>query len=312
MRDPWALDPIGFYPTVLNYRYNRGAMERFCLAADAVVANTPRSRQAIANEFGAIPSERLFCVMNGWDREDFHSSPTGGAADAGGPLTIAHTGAFHTRYAARVDSRARKLLYDRRRSPADFLRYCPHGPNLLARTPYYLFKAVRLLLDDGSIRKSDVRMIFAGKETPEDTDLAKRFGLQEMVEFTGYVDHDRSVSVLESANVALLVLHDPGSAGFPLIVPGKTYEYMAARKPILALVPPGDARDFTVRCGLGIVCEPADVGQIARTVKDLIDRHKAGRLRPAADEDFIEGFERNRLAGQFAGILDFAISNRRG
>jgi glycosyltransferase involved in cell wall biosynthesis len=97
-----------------------------------------------------------------------------------------------------------------------------------------------------------------------------------------------------------------------LIVPGKTYEYLAARKPILACVPPGDTRGFVQKAGVGLVCDPTDVTGIAAILSDLLARHRdEGGLRCQPNDEFIERFERSRLTGDLAEVFDFALGGAR-
>ena len=83
---------------------------------------------------------------------------------------------------------------------------------------------------------------------------------------------------------------------------------MAVEKPILALVPPGDARDFVVHSRLGVVCEPTDIEQIAQTLLKLIEKHRAHRLDVNPDRQFIEKFERRKLTAKLAEVFDFVTS----
>ncbi|MBP7051865.1 MAG: glycosyltransferase [Phycisphaerae bacterium] len=313
MRDPWALDPINYYVSRLHHAWDLRAMRVACEQATAVIMNTPESLRALQDAFGHLPVEKLFCIPNGWDRGDFQPSvDSTPRQDAGGRFTIVHTGQFHTAGARRVDPGSRAVLGGPVRLRwRDRLRYSVGRPHLLARTPYYLFKAVRKLLDEGNANARALRLVFVGSATPEDRSLASRFGLNDITEFPGYAMHARSVQMLESADALFLPLHEPADRRGALIVPGKTYEYLAARKPILACVPPGDTREFVRRAGVGFVCDPTDVAGIAAVLSDLLARHREGGLRCQPNDEFIERFERSRLAGDLARVFDFALGGAR-
>ena len=47
------------------------------------------------------------------------------------------------------------------------------------------------------------------------------------------------------------------------IVPYKTYEYLAARRPVLAAVPDGDVRDLLAPMAHVSLCRPSDSGAMA-------------------------------------------------
>jgi hypothetical protein len=91
------------------------------------------------------------------------------------------------------------------------------------------------------------------------------------------------------------------------IVPGKTYEYLASRRPILAGVPPGDARDLLEVSGNATVCDPEDVETMTRIVRDEARRVLAEGRRPDREVPGIERFERRALAARLAGVLDDVV-----
>jgi glycosyltransferase involved in cell wall biosynthesis len=303
LRDPWALDPFTYYSSRFNWLGEIVKMRRACERADAVIMNTPRSLEAVRKSFPHLDSEKFYCVTNGWDREDFAS--TGEGQPDRGSLRIVHTGHFHTRLAIDVDPLSRSELGFGRGGVIKRIKYCPGGSNLLARTPYYLFKAVRRLLDEHKISRDDVRMVFAGSVSVQDKKLAERFGVEDMVEYCGYLDHTRSVEILKGADVLFLPLHKPAGGGYPLIVPGKTYEYMASGRAILGALPKGDAADFVKKSGLGVLCDPCDVDGMADKILGFVQKKKReGRIRHKIDEDFVGRFERRRLTCELAKIFD--------
>ena len=178
--------------------------------------------------------------------------------------------------------------------------------NLLTRSPYYLFAAYRKLVERKHIRPDAVRFIFAGAATPDDKQLAETFRVAEITEFRGYLNHEKSVELLYEADVLFLPLHELDDGCDPLIVPGKTYEYLAARRSILACVPMGDACDFVLKSGLGCICEPSDIEQISKTLLNLIEQHRSKRgilLHP--DIEFINKFERKQQAKELSNVFDF-------
>ena len=84
------------------------------------------------------------------------------------------------------------------------------------------------------------------------------------------------------------------------IVPGKTYEYLAARRPILAAVPAGDARDFVRAADAGDTVLPDDVDGMAAVLQTRI---AAGRAADRALDASVARFERRELTRQLAAVL---------
>ena len=61
---------------------------------------------------------------------------------------------------------------------------------------------------------------------------------------------------MRSADLLFLPMHDLPPGRRAGLVPYKTYEYLAAERPILAAVPDGDARDILSRVSHATLCRP--------------------------------------------------------
>jgi len=82
--------------------------------------------------------------------------------------------------------------------------------------------------------KSKIRIRFIGKAAPEIIELFKQTNLENNIELVGYVSHKIAIEYMFSSNILLLVIPEvENSEG---IVPGKVFEYLASKNPILALV----------------------------------------------------------------------------
>jgi glycosyltransferase involved in cell wall biosynthesis len=93
------------------------------------------------------------------------------------------------------------------------------------------------------------------------------------------------------------------------IVPGKTYEYLAAGRPILGAVPEGDTREILHAAGNAYVCEPDDVKAMARAIESELERRRVEGPAPfAVSPAVLERFERRAQALRYAELLD-AVTN---
>jgi glycosyltransferase involved in cell wall biosynthesis len=94
------------------------------------------------------------------------------------------------------------------------------------------------------------------------------------------------------------------------IVPGKTYEYLASGRPILAAVPEGDARDILASAGNAEICRPDDVEAMARAVERQLDRALSGAPSPKPDPAVVARFEYRHLAGRLARVFEDVLAGR--
>ena len=103
------------------------------------------------------------------------------------------------------------------------------------RNPESLWKALGRLASNNPDFKKDLKIRIVGSCSQEVTASIDENGLAGNLEDLGYQDHLRVARYQRSAQVLLLALNDvPFSKG---IVTGKIFEYLQARRPVLAIGP---------------------------------------------------------------------------
>jgi len=287
LRDPWALDEMTMYPTASHRRLERTRMRRALASAAVVVMNTPEATRRLRQSFPELPA--AWTVTNGFDADDFE--PPSPAPRAGGPLRIVHTGYLHTELGR--GGRMRTALGGSGR-----------GVDILTRSHVVLLEALARLDEN---ERNGIELHLAGVLSPADlASLDPR-----VVKTHGYLPHPASIELICSAGLLFLPMHDLPEGSRAGIVPGKTYEYLASRRPILAAVPDGDARDLLDEAGSALLCRPGDRGEMAGLLREALARHRAGEpLRPAPYPDVVARYERRTLTRQLAALFDRALGKR--
>jgi glycosyltransferase involved in cell wall biosynthesis len=165
--------------------------------------------------------------------------------------------------------------------PSNFLRACAM---FVARRP--------------QLRRR-LRLMFVGEAIGADFEsLAAELGLHDIAQFTGYVPHHEAVRYLRSADVLLLLLTGTTSQD---VVPGKIFEYLRAGKRILAIMPPGETAELLRTYAPGsVICENT-VEAIEQAMAEVLARPGD---KPWVNSEGVTQFERRRLAGQFARVLE--------
>jgi len=292
LRDPWALDEWASYPSALQRSIDRRRMRRALGAADAIVMNTEEARAALLRTMPEIEEERVSTVPNGWDEEDFAGPPPARDDDA---FRIVLTGHSHV---ARRDgsrlSRAAKVV----------LGGITRGIRPAARSHAVLLEAIRDLAaaDPRLVERLEVHV--AGPASPEGVDGA---GGGRVVHH-GYLAHAEAISLLRSADLLFLPMHGLPPGVRATTVPGKTYEYLAACRPILAALPEGDARDLVTELPDAWTCRPTDVKCLTSGLRALI---ALGRHRRIAPPPFLGGYERRALAERLVTVFDRLVPQAR-
>ena len=103
--------------------------------------------------------------------------------------------------------------------------------DFLTRSHVFLMRAVdEVIRADPSVR-GVIELHLVGAVTDADRQAAARY---PFVHFHGLKSHAEAVSLLRTADLLFLPMQDLPTGVRAGIVPGKTYEYMASRTPILA------------------------------------------------------------------------------
>jgi glycosyltransferase involved in cell wall biosynthesis len=305
LRDPWALDETRIYTTRWHARRDLKQMHEALAAADLIIMNTPEAAAAARSEFGdgrpatatgPRVSGRIISITNGYDAEDFgKQTPQFTPPDV---LRIVHTGMFHAELAEvwdkvyAGDGLLNKLKYPRR------------PINLWTRTPRYLLSAMEKIVGSGAIAKDKLELVLVGEISKCDQEMIQKSPMVDNVKVLGYRSHAESVNWVESADVLFLPLHTPTDGGPALVVPGKTYEYLGSGRPILAMGPSGDMRNFVQNTGSGIAIAGDDVAGAAAALQKFYDAKRSGRPLMQQDRGSIVQFERKELTARLADELN--------
>lgn len=119
--------------------------------------------------------------------------------------------------------------------------------------------------------------------------------------FTGYVSHNEAIREMRAASALLLSVPDGPNADS--VIPAKLFEYLASRRPILVVGPPGGECDKIVSACEAGVSAHFDEGRIASALESLFSAREAGREMSGCRSDRLAPFERGMLAGKLAAVL---------
>lgn len=109
------------------------------------------------------------------------------------------------------------------------------GSLLSGRNPKILWQTLSAILDEYSDFRNVFKLVLAGKISDEVIASIQSHHLEPYLELKGYVGHQEAIGLQREANVLLLIEID--SQETQSIIPGKVFEYLAARKPILTIGP---------------------------------------------------------------------------
>jgi glycosyltransferase involved in cell wall biosynthesis len=176
------------------------------------------------------------------------------------------------------------LFYGARQDPSPFL------------------EALRRVITSGRVARERARFNIIGEPDAYVRELASRFNVADITNFTGFLPHREALAEQVNSSLLLLILHAARTnAGH---VPGKLYEYLGARRPVLALASDGFEAARLIRdAHAGVVVESTDVEGIERALMDSYKAYQSGSDERLNNHD-LSRFERQAQAGQLARLLD--------
>lgn len=203
-------------------------------------------------------------IHNGFEEDEFAGAPPG--PDPAAPLTITHCG----------------MLTQGRRS----------------RT---FLDGLAIFLEREPRARGRIRAVFIGARESANEEWARRPLLEGAVVFEANLPHAACIERERRSHVLLLIKHD--DERYLGLVPGKLYEYIGARRPILALAPPGEAAGLIERLRRGEVAGTDDPEAVAASIARLYRLHRDGALEQAYDLSAHPEFSRRAAALKLDAVL---------
>jgi len=178
------------------------------------------------------------------------------------------------------------------------------GAMYFSRNPYAFFKGFRLFLDKYALPPEAIQFKWMGVTAalPELEQALKELQLVQYLDFQGIVDHEAALSALCSADAAL-ILQSPEDA---IHIPGKLYEALGARVPVLALSKPCEVTEIIDRVHGGIHV-PHEPKAVCRALQELWQLHQDGRVW-AYNEAEVEKFSAGQMVGRLARLFEQVCS----
>jgi glycosyltransferase involved in cell wall biosynthesis len=172
------------------------------------------------------------------------------------------------------------------------------------RSPRAFLTALHRLLAARPDLRGRVEARFLGAFRPSDAAFAEELQLGDALRVEGFRPHAEALRAMKDADVLLLLIPRAGGRGLS-ILSGKVYEYLAAERPVLALVPPeGAAANLLAQTASGWVADPDDEDAITAALGRAVDEWEAGRLEERRLPDaWRERLDRRARAAELAVLM---------
>ena len=227
----------------------------------------------LATQLRTLHGKTVWVLTNGFDEDDYNHRPI---RKRSGNFRIIYTG----------------NIYRHKQDPSSLL------------------EAVKDLLGEGFIQQGEVKIEFYGREVSEAKRISHKMNMGETVDFPGMVSYKESIRKQLEANILLfLEWTDSRIKG---VYTGKIFEYLGARKPILAIGPKGGVVEKLLReTGAGRLA--SDVRETKELLKEWITvfREK-GTVPYGGDYKLIlSKYSRRSKARELATIFDSVVGKQK-
>ena len=269
-RDDWLEYPLSIYPTRFHKRKNAKIEKETVGQANGVVANNQATLDSISSRVFPQNEIPAKVITHGFDPEDFEgiNQPENNQPEK---IKFLYSGIFYEE-----------------------------------RKPDLFLEALSELIAKGHLTRDELEIHFQGGLDEEAKSTIKKFGLENITVDYGQVDHKNAVKNLFKADILWLIIKHRKKSD--TVTPGKIYEYIATRKPILGLIPEGASRHVINSYKAGFICNPESLEEIKSTLGDIITQWRNSTL-PKPDERIIQQYNRHELTGDLASFFDTVVNS---
>ncbi|MBI5599156.1 MAG: glycosyltransferase, partial [Deltaproteobacteria bacterium] len=265
LRDPWMLTPYDNHGATGLRRRLEGFWERITFSNAKRIINVNRQiNDAYIRHYPSIPSGKFAFITHGYDPDDF---PGTKRTEAGARFTISYVGTLYSN-----------------------------------TSPDNILKAVGSLLSEDPFMKDNIQLKFVGFVPSHVKRMIRDLAIEDVVEIAGCLPHRESIRHMVDSDALLLLLNRVKINAGAQVSTGKLFEYLASRRPILALIPGDtDAAGLINSLGAGRVVDPDNLSGIKEAVCSMYQDYKRGCLKGHSSD--IGRFSRKELARQLCAVL---------
>jgi len=267
--DLWSESYFRFHLTLVHKSLQKKLEYNALKAADKIIAANRKIKESLLNKFQFLTFNDVVIITNGFDPVDFES--------------------------------AQKLEKHNSR-----MRITYSGIFLLYNTPKYFLKAFKEISVESPDIAKNIELHFMGFFRKENEKLVRKLNLQEFIFNHGFVGHKDATAKLMASDVHLLMVDN--KKNIESVLPGKIYEYIGTKKPIIGCVPEGAAKMVLQEYPSSYICKPDNVKEIKETIIRVYD-HYINNKFPLVDDEYLTSLRRDFLTEKLTKEFQFLIKS---
>ncbi len=169
-------------------------------------------------------------------------------------------------------------------------------------SPKVFLEAIGELCSENREFAQNIKLVFVGRMPGEIRTYFENNRIKHAVNIINHVPHKESLKYLLSADLLLLIV--PEYKQSKIIMTTKIFDYIKAKKPILALTPESEAANLIKETNSGYIVSPNDKQTIKARVLKTYSLWRSNSLTLDSNDDVISRFDRRLLTKKLAITFD--------
>ncbi len=266
-RDLWYNSYFSLYVTPLHKLIEKRKEYKSLKNVDAIIVTNRKIKEYLLKNYPFLSFDDIVIISHGYDAEDFSNA-----------------------YKFPKQKSKMVLMFS-----GVFLGYS---------TPKYFLKAFKEVTIERPDIAQNIELHFVGYLRKENHNLIKKLKLEEFIVDHGYVDHLTAVGKILSADVLWFMIDY--RKNIDAILPGKIYEYIGTKKPILGCIPDGAAKLALQEYGAAFICKPDDITEIKNSIYKIYELFKRNQL-PVPSDEVVNKYRRDLLTESLIKVFQSKV-----
>ena len=268
-RDLWTGDVLREWVPAWRRKIESGIEQKILTRADRIITVSEPKSSYIKGKIDKIHTRHVITLTNGYDTEEY-------------PENIFQ------------ETKGRNKL-----------RFIYTGRLFKNRRGYEFIEAI------GELVKSDPGMLgfiqveYYGNISTEIQErihaLLDKYNIGQNFKFHDEITFEESKKIQANADILLLIV-DFGETTEG-VIPGKLFEYIAAKKPILCIANDGATKEIIQQGKLGWVFKHGDIDSIIKFLSNFIPAYLTESYKYEPDLSYLRQYDRKNIASRLDGVI---------
>ena len=265
-QDSWLHSSASYYPMGYHRLRSMKIEQEVIRVTDEIITTNRRIKEYLIEEYDYLKHDDINIIHHGFDEDDYKKA-------------ISHP------------------LPEKPK-----MRFTSVGNFFDLITPKYFFEGLKIAFEKKPEMRGKIEACFIGGISRENLKLIQKNNISDAVVNPGYVDHIESIRYMLASDV--LWFMEGKGYGEEVVAHIRITEYFGERKPILACVPDGAAKQLLRGYEAYRVCEPDEPEEIAKLIIEYYDLY-TNRMMPIASEEVVSKFNVDKLTYQLVRYFEF-------